>query len=329
VIQSPHSRKPLASISLDLDNQWSYMKAHGDQEWQAFPSYLDVFIPQVLESLDRLELKITFFVVGRDAALEKNKELLRILTLKGHEVGNHSYSHEPWLHLYPREKIEREIAQAEEQILSTTGQRPIGFRGPGFSWSPNLLEVLAKRGYLYDASTLPMYIGPLARFYYFRNSHLSAEEKAQRKRLYGSFKDGIRPVKPYFWRLQAGVKLLEIPVTTIPIIKTPFHLSYLLFLSRFSTILMLFYLNLAIYMCCLTNTEPSFLLHPLDLLDGDQVPELGFFPGMDVAARKKNGIFGKVLRQLSKRFTLVNLSFHAQSILMRTKIRNLCPENIR
>ena len=25
---------PLASVSLDLDNQWSYMKTHGDPAWQ-------------------------------------------------------------------------------------------------------------------------------------------------------------------------------------------------------------------------------------------------------------------------------------------------------
>ena len=40
------------------------------------------------------------------------------------------------------------------------GRRPIGFPGPGFSWSPDLLEVLAERGYRYDASTLPTYLGP-------------------------------------------------------------------------------------------------------------------------------------------------------------------------
>ena len=32
--------KPLASLSLDLDNQWSYMKTHGDPGWESLPSYL-------------------------------------------------------------------------------------------------------------------------------------------------------------------------------------------------------------------------------------------------------------------------------------------------
>ena len=35
-----------ASLSLDLDNQWSYMKTHGDAGWQSFPSYLDTAVPR-------------------------------------------------------------------------------------------------------------------------------------------------------------------------------------------------------------------------------------------------------------------------------------------
>ncbi len=30
-------RKPIASLSLDLDNKWSYMKTHGDAGWESFP----------------------------------------------------------------------------------------------------------------------------------------------------------------------------------------------------------------------------------------------------------------------------------------------------
>jgi hypothetical protein len=33
--------KPAASISLDLDNLWSYLKTQGAPGWESFPSYLD------------------------------------------------------------------------------------------------------------------------------------------------------------------------------------------------------------------------------------------------------------------------------------------------
>lgn len=40
------NNKPLASLSFDLDNQWSYMKTHGDPGWDTFPSYLDLVVPR-------------------------------------------------------------------------------------------------------------------------------------------------------------------------------------------------------------------------------------------------------------------------------------------
>ena len=91
--------------------------------------------------------------------------------------------------------------------------------------------------------------------------------------------------------MASGTRLLEIPITTIPVIKIPFHLSYLLYLSRFSEKFMSLYLKTAITLCKMTKTELSFLLHPLDLLDGTQVPELAFFPGMNLGAAHKKRLF--------------------------------------
>ena len=318
---NPNGSKPAASVSLDLDNLWSYMKVHGDQGWEEFPSYLDDFVPKVLDALDGLKLKITFMIVGQDAALEKNWESLRMLTDRDHEIGNHSFHHEPWLHLYSQEKIKQELLLAEEKITQTTGQKPVGFRGPGYSWSRNLIEILAENDYLYDASSLPTYIGPLARFYYFWKADLSEDEKGTRNNLFGTLKDGTKPVKPYLWRLAAGGTLLEIPVTTIPVIRTPFHLSYLLYLSRLSPALATAYLKLAIRVCQLTGTEPSFLLHPLDLLSGEEIPELAFFPGMDLVSEKKIEVFSRTLGTLSNHFELVTMSAHAKSILEGKRLR--------
>ena len=310
--------RPIASVSLDVDNQWSYMKTHGDAGWESRPSYLDVFVPTVLGALDEVDLKITFFVVGLDCARDENRFALRMLTARGHEIGNHSYEHEPWLHLYSREQLVREIETAEVAIEQATGQRPTGFRGPGFSWSPTLLEILEERGYLFDASTLPTYLGPVARAYYFWTARrFTKEELKEREGLFGSFRDGLRPVKPYRWRLPNGRRLLEIPVSTIPVIKAPFHLSYLLYLSRFSEGLAMAYLHTAIAACRATGTEPSFLLHPLDILGGDQVPELRFFPGMDIGGDRKRAFFVKVLRTLGEHFRLVPMGEHARALVAR------------
>lgn len=303
-------KKPIASISLDLDNQWTYMKIHGDEGWDKYPSYLHIFVPHVLDVLDELNLKITFFIVGKDTESEDNNKYLRMITERGHEVGNHSYHHESWLQTYSYEKIEKEIREAEEAIEKVTGQRTTGFRGPGFSWSKDLLKVLESRGYKFDASTLPTYLGPLARMYYFKKSDLSKEEKKARKELFGKFSEGFRKLKPYKWDLGDGKSITEIPVTTIPVFKLPFHLSYLIYLGNISMPLMKFYLNTAIRMCKITNTPISFLLHPLDLIGGDQITQLAFFPGMNVSSDKKVEVFKNVIGLLQKNYEVVNMSKH-------------------
>src|SRR4029079_8148677 len=151
--------QPLARLSLDLDNKWSYLQTDGDGGWEKFPSYLDVVVPRFLDLLSDLSLRITVFVVVQEAARAPNRESLASISAAGHGVGNHSFHHEPWLHLYSPAQIEEEISAAEEALAAATGVLPIGFRGPGYSLSPAVIECLARRGYQYDASTLPTVIG--------------------------------------------------------------------------------------------------------------------------------------------------------------------------
>ncbi len=299
--------KKTATISLDLDNQWSYLKIHGDPRWKDFPSYFDIFVPYVMDLLDELQLKITFFIVGQDAALDKNKEYLQMIANRGHEIANHSFQHESWLQKYSREELYDEITRAEEAIYEATGHQTKGFRGPGFSCSETLFEVLAEKGYAYDCSVLPTFIGPLARTYYFWTSDLTKEEKKLRNELFGKFTDGFKPLKPYIMNLKNGKQLLEIPVTTMPIFRTPFHLSYLIYLSNISKPLMNLYFNMALGLCRLTNTAPSFLLHPLDIIGGDKIKDLAFFPGMNVDSERKVEVFRKVVGRLKKKYSLVEM----------------------
>lgn len=321
------STKPvrLASISLDVDDLWSYLKTHGNPSWSSRPSYLSRFIPRVLETMDRITVKSTFFLVGVDAERHVGDGVLRSLVEAGHTVGNHSHEHEPWLHLYSDAQIEAEIIRAEEAITAATGQRPRGFRGPGYSWSPALLEVIAARGYRYDSSTLPTFLGPLARTYYFWTARLSKEERERRRALFGKLSDGLRPNGPYRWQLGGGRSILEIPVTTFPLVRTPFHLSYLLYLSRWSEGLMSLYLRSALRSCRVAGIEPTFLLHPLDLLGGDEVPELEFFPGMEITTARKTRLFVKAIAILREHFTLVDLESHATAILERGQLRTISP----
>jgi hypothetical protein len=319
------SEKPLASISLDLDDLWTYLRTRGDPAWEARPSYIPTFVPLVLDLLGRLDLHLTVFVVGADATRPTNIPHLRAIAERGHRIANHSFSHECWLHLLTSDRLEAEVVRAEQAIVEATGQRPVGFRGPGFSWSSELLEFLSTREYLYDASTLPTFLGPAARWYFLARSGLSSEERSRRSALFGAFRDGFRPLRPFRWQLRGGKQILEIPITTFPLIKVPFHMSYLLYLGGISPSLMFAYLRSAIRTCRTVGVQPSFLLHPLDFLGADQAPGLSFFPGMAMPGERKRDLVVRALGLLGKSFRLVSMEHHAGAILAAGRLPERAP----
>jgi peptidoglycan-N-acetylglucosamine deacetylase len=294
------------------------MKTHGDPGWETFPSYLDLVVPRILQVLSDRQLKITFFIVGQDAELESNHAALAQIVAAGHEIGNHSFHHEPWLHLYSESEVNAELERAESAIESATGVRTNMFRGPGFSLSATVLKVLQARNYCFDASTMPSFLGPLARAYYFRTSKLEGEERQKRAKLFGAWKDGRQPVKPYQWHLEGG-DLLEIPVTTIPWFKIPFHFSYVLYLSTYSTALASFYFRSALKLCRMARFGPSLLLHPVDFLGPEDAPCLNFFPGMNIPLAKKLDRVGHYLDFYQQAFEVLPMAEYAYSLTQSEK----------
>lgn len=305
--------KPIASLSLDLDNKWSYMKTHGDAGWDQYPTYLDLVVPRFLKTLHQRDLNMTVFIVGQDAAREENFEALASISAAGHEIGNHSFNHEPWLHMYSHQELVRELATTEEHLERVTGQCPIGFRGPGFSFTEELLQILVCRGYKYDGSTFPTFLGPLARLYYFMSTKLDKEQRQERKELFGRFSEGFRPLRPFPWKFPEG-ELTEIPVTTMPIFKTPIHASYILYLAQFSVATAKAYWKMAITMCRMTGTAPSLLLHPLDFMGCDDDNDLNFFPAMGRPSEPKIELVGWMIDQMSKHYDVRPMKDHAAAI---------------
>jgi peptidoglycan/xylan/chitin deacetylase (PgdA/CDA1 family) len=311
--------KPLASLSLDLDNKWSYLRTHGIASWQDYPSYLDVVVPRILAFCVERELRITCFVVGRDAQRRQNRETLASIADAGHEIGNHSLNHYPWMHTLSRREVEREVAEAESLIEEATGERPVGFRGPGYSFSDELLSILAARGYAYDATILPTYIGPLARWYFRRTASREAAVRADRRELFGSFSEGWRSLRPQLCATDSG-PIIEIPVTTCPLVKLPIHMTYLLHLWQFSPRLTKLYLKMALSACRWLGVGPSILLHPLDFLGCEDDPELRFFPGMNLPRAAKAELINDMVSLLSARFDLVTMRQHADHVRCRLVI---------
>lgn len=304
----------VAALSLDLDDKWSYMKIHGDPGWHLFPTFLPTVVPRTLKFFAEHEVKITYMVVGQDATLNHNRPLLRSILDAGHQIGNHSFHHDSWMHLFTHEEIIADLVKAEEAIFHAVGRRPVGFRAPGFSISYEIATALAQRGYQYDGSIFPTFLGPLARLYYFMTTRFSKEEKAKRRHLFGSFLDGFRSNRAYPW-VKRGANLMIIPVTTFPVLKMPIHLSYILYLSTFSQQLGLFYFSTAIALCRLLRIRPSLLLHPLDFLGSDDnIDEMKFFPGMSLPHAQKLHIIGETINVLKRYYSLVTMEEYTDAM---------------
>jgi hypothetical protein len=212
-------------------------------------------------------------------------------------------------------------------IERATGVRTKGFRGPGFSVSSTVLEVLSERGYHYDASVFPNLLNPLARWYFLATTDLSGEEKEQRKALFGSAADARRPVKAFWWRLPHA-RLLEVPVTTMPLFRMPIHMTYIHYLGKYSRAAAALYFRFALGLCKLTGTEPSLLLHPSDFMGREDDPDLAFFPAMDLALERKLALLGATLDALTAGYDLLSLEEYARRVAADRRLNELAPVGI-
>jgi peptidoglycan/xylan/chitin deacetylase (PgdA/CDA1 family) len=301
------SPKQPASVSIDLDNLWSYLKTANVPGWESYPGYLGLVVPRILECLKRHDIRATFFIVGRDAANPANTGVLRLIAEAGHEIANHSFEHEPWMPTFTDAELVVDFQKSEDAIFAATGQRPRGFRGPGFCTSGKMRDILRLRGYKYDASILPTFVGPVARFYFQLVNKLPARERGRRKLLYGGFSNATLPLRPF--EVRPG--LMEVPVTTMPLARLPMHLSYLLFLAKYSQALAKLYWNMGVQLCRLNKVAPSLLLHPTDFLDLNDVPEMKSFPAMGIPAERKIALVDYTLESLKKHWAPGTVGDHA------------------
>ncbi len=100
-------------------------------------------IPDILDILDREQIKATFFVLGIWA--EKNPEMLKLIHDRGHEIGNHSYSHKLPSRITVKQ-MEEEIDKANDAIEKIVGYRPVLYRAPSGDHTEELLKLTQRKG---------------------------------------------------------------------------------------------------------------------------------------------------------------------------------------
>jgi hypothetical protein len=209
----------IASINVDVDGLHLYYRIHGLPE-NAAPGRGAIYTTGMTRFLDlfqALGIRATFFVVTEDLEDIAAREVIQRAVQEGHEIASHSHTHPYDLIRMDRQAITEEITRAEESIREITGETPRGFRAPGYNTSPELLEILAERGYLYDSSFFP------STPYYLAKAMVLSWYSLRRRpseSILGSPSVLTTPRLPHLLKTAAG-PLLELPVTVLPWTRFP------------------------------------------------------------------------------------------------------------
>lgn len=285
--------------SLDLDDSWAYLRARNDPAWRQAPSVIELAANRTIDLLDAAGIPdATVFVVGADARRTEGVAAVRACLERGLEIADHSYWHRGELASRPREEIARDLTASGAALAELTGERPLGFRCPSFGASADLTATLSSLGYAYDASPLPTTLVPLLRAY-----HRVAAGAGDHTPTYGTMRTAFGPLRPH---QRDG--LLAVPTTTLPGVRTPIHGSYLCALAGISVAAASAYARIADTACRLFGLPVSFLLHPTDVLDQSDAPQLAFFPGMAVPWTTKRAVLREALRRFAENRETVRIA---------------------
>jgi peptidoglycan-N-acetylglucosamine deacetylase len=215
----------LASVSVDLDEIPNYFRIYGlpDPEGPERHAVYDVAFDRLSRFARDARLPLTLFAIGSDVARPEAASRLKQAREDGHEIANHTLDHRYDLVRLGKEEIRRQIDEGARRIHEATGERPRGFRAPGYTVSDEVFDVLVELGVEYDSSVFPCpaywgakvtaisWIGLLGR------RSFSIMDRPQVL---------LAPSRPYrvgnpYWRRGTGI--LELPIQVTRGLRLPFY----------------------------------------------------------------------------------------------------------
>ncbi len=214
----------LCAVSVDLDEIPNYYQIHGlrDPQGSAKSAVYDVAIDRLSRMAKDAGLPLTLFTIGRDLARPAAAERLRAAHTDGFEIANHSLDHRYDLTKLGLCEITAQIEQGAQAIFDAVGERPVGFRAPGYTITDTVFEALTSLGVAYDSSVFPC---PA----YWAAKTMAIGAITVRGRTSRSVVDTplvlAAPTRPYrvgkpYW--QRGTGLLELPVQVTRGLRLPF-----------------------------------------------------------------------------------------------------------
>ena len=152
----PGETQCVAMLTFDVDGVSSWLRR--DPEFAKLPSLMSmaeygpsIATLRILDLLDSFDIKASFYIPGFVA--ETHPDLVREVAKRGHEVAHHGYMHEPPASMNSEEEeqvLEKGIRILEDLI----GQKPKGYRSPGWELSEASLDLLAAHDFSYDSSLM-------------------------------------------------------------------------------------------------------------------------------------------------------------------------------
>lgn len=140
-------------LTFDIE-EWYLEKAYFGAKDSKYISY-DRLLDELLGKLDQVELKATFFCVGKMAS--DFPQVVRKIHDAGHEVGCHSNIHQ-WLNKMSYQGVNEDTKVAVGSLEQCIGKKVLSYRAPAFSIGCNnvwAFEILAENGITRDASVFP------------------------------------------------------------------------------------------------------------------------------------------------------------------------------
>ena len=140
-------------LTFDIEEWYLEKILHGGRAY-IYHQFGETFV-NVLDELDRLEIKATFFCVGKLA--EVFPQIVQEIASRGHEVGCHSNEH-TWLNKMTEEQLWKDTSEAIKALEDVSGQKVLSYRAPAFSITQDnkwAVDVLAECGIKNDASIFP------------------------------------------------------------------------------------------------------------------------------------------------------------------------------
>lgn len=103
----------------------------------------DPWTPRLLEVLDRHQVKVTFFLIGK--FVKQRPDIAQAVVEAGHAIGIHTWDH-PNLIFCSSAEVRRQLQQTHQAILDATGIEPNLFRPPFGGRRPASLRVARSLG---------------------------------------------------------------------------------------------------------------------------------------------------------------------------------------